>query len=87
MNRAYTRKPSVSPYLNLLNGGDPNLTNYQSMVRPMVNQNRVNAQQNAQINRLEAKPPTSGNAGSESMRSTGHQATYRNYSHFYPNLR
>jgi hypothetical protein len=82
-----TRRPTVSPYLNLVNGNnDPNLTNYQSLVRPQVNQQRVNNQQNAQINRLEARPPTSGNAGSESLRSTGHQATWRNYSHYYPKL-
>jgi hypothetical protein len=81
-----TRRPSVSPYLNLINNNDPNLTNYQSLVRPQINQQRVNSQQSAQINRLEAKPPTSGNAGSESLRSTGHQATWKNYSHYYPKL-
>ena len=80
------RRPSVSPYLNLVNGGDPNLTNYQSIVRPMVSQQRTNSYQSAQINRLEARPPSSGNAGSESLRSTGHQATWRNYSHYYPKL-
>jgi len=80
-------RPTVSPYLNLVNNNDPNLTNYQSLVRPQVNQQRVNSQQASQINRLEAKPPSSGNAGSESLRSTGHQATWNNYSHYYPNLR
>jgi len=85
--QAYMRRPSVSPYLNLLNNNGSDVTNYQSLVRPMVNQNRINAQQSAQINRLQAKPPTSSNAGSEALRSTGHQSTYHYYSHYYPNLR
>ncbi|HEY2841028.1 MAG TPA: hypothetical protein VGJ26_17875 [Pirellulales bacterium] len=80
------RRPSVSPYMNLLNNQNPNLTNYQSLVRPQVNQARISSQQNSRINRLEAPPPASGNSGSQTLRSTGHQATYGNYSHFYPNF-
>jgi hypothetical protein len=80
------KKPTVSPYLNLVNGGDPNLTNYQSMVRPLVNQNRVNSQQSSQLNRLEARKPSSSNSGNETLRTTGHQATWHNYSHYYPRL-
>jgi hypothetical protein len=80
-------RPTVSPYLNLLNNNNPNVTNYQSLVRPQVNQARVNSNQAAQINRLQAKPPKSGNAGNESLRSTGHQATWNNYSHYYPRKR
>jgi hypothetical protein len=80
-------RPTVSPYLNLLNNNNPNVTNYQSLVRPQVNQARVNSNQAAQINRLQAKKPSSGNAGNESLRSTGHQATWNYYSHFYPKKR
>ncbi len=76
------RKPTVSPYLNLLNGGDANVTNYQSLVRPMVNQNRVNAQARSAIANLQH--PSSGPQGSENMRATGHQAVFQNYSHYYP---
>ena len=74
----------MSPYLNLLNNQNPNVTNYQSLVRPQVNQQRVNSQQAASISRLQARPPKSGNAGNEALRSTGHQATWNYYSHFYP---
>jgi hypothetical protein len=80
-------RPTVSPYLNLLNNNNPNVTNYQSLVRPQVNQARVNSNQAAQISRLQARPPKSGNAGNESLRSTGHQATWNNYSHYYPRKR
>lgn len=77
-------RPTVSPYLNLLNNQNPNVTNYQSLVRPQVNQQRVNSQQAASISRLQARPPKSSNAGNEALRSTGHQATWNYYSHFYP---
>lgn len=79
-----TSRPTVSPYLNLLNNNNPNVTNYQSIVRPQVNQARVNSNQAAQISRLQARAPSSGNSGNETLRSTGHQATWNNYSHYYP---
>ncbi len=81
-----SRRPSVSPYLNLLNNQNPNVTNYQSLVRPMVNQNRFNAQQRSAINNLQSAPSSSPQ-GAENIRSTGHQSAFGNYSHYYPGLK
>lgn len=80
-------RPTVSPYLNLLNGGPGN---YQSFVRPFAqNQQQLRQQQN-QIGGLQRglnqvqqslQAPTSGDG---SLRPTGHTSQYMNYSHYYP---
>jgi hypothetical protein len=83
--RQVASSPTVSPYMNLLNNNS-DVTNYQSLVRPMVNQNRVNAQERVQLNRTQSKPATLRYSKSESLRSTGHQASYQTYGHYYPTL-
>src|SRR5436309_8119116 len=51
-NLTYTPRPTVSPYLNLFN--DPNgLGVYQTLVRPFINQNDINARQTTNINQLQ----------------------------------
>lgn len=76
--------PTVSPYLNLFNSNNPYV--YQSLVRPMVDQNRLNAQERAHLNRVTPKPATLRYSAAEARRPTGHQANYQVYGHYYPAL-
>ena len=76
--------PTVSPYLNLFNNSNPYA--YQSLVRPMVQQNKINAQERAHINRVTPRPATLRYSASEARRPTGHQAMYQVYGHYYPAL-
>lgn len=85
---ATTRRPTVSPYLRLLDGGD-NLfsTPYQSQVRPEFERRRFDRQQSRQISQLQQQVNSSllqntQNANG-SLRATGHATFYMNYSHFY----
>jgi hypothetical protein len=88
-NLTYTPRPTVSPYLNLFN--DPNgLGVYQTLVRPFVNQNDINARQATNINQLQQELSqvrsnsglgTTGTSGR--IRPTGHAATFMDLSHYY----
>jgi hypothetical protein len=84
----YNPKPTVSPYLNLLQGGAGglNLPQYQTLVRPFLEQQATN-DRNAfdsqllrrQVNSLQNQ----ANRGSVDGRATGHPTRYMNYSHYY----
>ena len=76
--------PTVSPYLNLFNNNNPYA--YQSLVRPMVQQNKINAQERAHLNRVTPRPATLRYSAAEARRPTGHQAMYQTYGHYYPAL-
>lgn len=85
---------TVSPYLNLFNtgvgGGFQTIDNYNVLVRPQLEQQRVNQQlqrQQQQLNqRVQAISAQSDfePGGSEQIIATGHQTGVRFYSHFYP---
>ncbi len=78
--------PTVSPYLNLLSSDQFGATNYQSLVRPLINQgNAINRQGNS-LNRLQQQVNTGG-FGRGGSRGTGHSTFFMNYSHFYPQPR
>lgn len=74
--------PTVSPYLNLLNNGtNPfSTTNYQSLVKPLVDQRGAIQRQGGALQRLE----NSVYSGAPSGGGTGHATFFMNYSHFYP---
>jgi hypothetical protein len=74
--------PTVSPYLNLLqqNPGAP--TNYQSLVKPLINNYDALRQQGGAINRLQNQV-NSGAVG-RSGGGSGHTTFFMYYSHFYP---
>jgi hypothetical protein len=89
---SYTPSPTVSPYLNLFRedfegGGD---LNYNTLVRPMLQQQQINQQvqrQNMDLaRRMQAISAQSdfNPRGSESQFPTGHQTVYRYYGRFYP---
>ena len=71
--------PTVSPYLNLLqNNQVGSVTNYQSLVKPLVSQGNAIARQGNSLSKLQNQV-YSGSAGG----GTGHATMFMNYSHFY----
>jgi hypothetical protein len=88
------RRPTVSPYMQLQQQGYNPLQAqnvYQTMVQPQVQQQQQQIEQlsqRRQMSRLQNQVQqigrdTSGRQIDESIRPTGHRATYMNYSHFY----
>ena len=88
----YTPEPTVSPYLNLFRediegGGD---LNYQTLVRPILQQQQFNQQVQRQSmelsRRLQAMAAQSdfNPQGSKSQYPTGHATVFMYYGHYYP---
>jgi len=88
----YRPTPTVSPYLNLfredLDGSDD--LNYQTLVRPQMEQMQFNQQVSRQemetarrIQSLSAQADFQA-TGSVQQAPTGHSTTFFNYSHYYP---
>jgi hypothetical protein len=88
------RRPAVSPYMQLQQQGYNPLQSqniYQTMVQPQVQQQQQQIEQLSQRRQMNALQnqvqqigrDTSGRQIDESIRPTGHRATYLNYSHFY----
>lgn len=87
--------PTVSPYMNLfredLEGfGD---FNYQTLVRPQLNQLQLNQQfqnQNSELNQrvqsISAQRDYSNPAGAENLYPTGHSTAFGYHGHHYPSL-
>jgi len=88
------RRPAVSAYNNISSFANnplaaPNL--YQQMVVPAQQQQQQQIEQmtvNRQLNKLQnqvqtIQRDTRGRQIDESIRPTGHRATYMNYSHYY----
>jgi hypothetical protein len=87
----YSRKPAVSPYMQLLNNQNGTATNYQSLVRPQLDQNSFNRQSASAIKQLQTQasrgPSQSGSEGNQKLRATGHRASRENYSHYFPAMK
>jgi hypothetical protein len=74
--------PTVSPYLNLIqNNGVGAVTNYQSLVKPLLNTNAALIRQGSSINYLQQQQQQNYARGVG--RGTGHATYFMNYSHFY----
>jgi hypothetical protein len=85
------RRPAVSPYMNLINNNTGVATNYQSLVRPQLEQQNFNAKSASAIKGLQRQAASStrsasSHEGNMKMRGTGHTAARENYSHYYPQL-
>lgn len=84
------QRPTVSPYLNLVRDDSGAAANYQTLVRPQMEQLEINRQQELQINRLDRQfqdfrqESAFPQQGSEDIRATGHATRFMNRSHFYP---
>ena len=87
-----TARPTISPYLNLFREdfGEAGDLNYQTLVRPQLQQDQFNSQvvRQAQAINQRLSSISARNAyntrGSENMMPTGHSATFQYYSRFYP---
>lgn len=88
------RRPTVSPYMQLQQQGYNPLVNqniYQTLVQPQVQQQQQQIEQlsqRRQMSKLQNQVQqigrdTSSRQLDESIRPTGHRATYMNYSHYY----
>ena len=88
------RRPAVSPYMQLQQQGFNPLQQqniYQTMVQPQVQQQQQQIEQLAQRRQMgklqnqvqQIGRDTSSRQIDESIRPTGHRATYLNYSHYY----
>ena len=88
------RRPTVSPYMQLQQQGyNPLQTQnvYQTQVQPQVQQQQQQVEQLAQRRQMgklqnqvqQIGRDTSSRQLEESIRPTGHRATYLNYSHYY----
>jgi hypothetical protein len=84
---ATINRPTVSPYLNLLDRGG-RLPAYQSLVQPLLEQQRVAAQQSQQISQLQQNANDSLSQAArareqQGLRGTGHRSFHMSYSHYY----
>ena len=77
------RRPSVSPYLNLYRNDSSALPNYQTLVRPQLQQQSVNQSQQTDISRLQQQLAAKGSSRQTSLPQTGHPTRFRYFSHFY----
>ncbi len=87
--RSLYNRPTVSPYLNLLQPQGNGLPNYQTLVKPALDQERKNADTQRQIYQLQsavASNTAQDSRGEATFRPTGHTTTYFYYSHFYPTM-
>jgi hypothetical protein len=90
----FSPAPTVSPYMNLFRddfeGNDD--FNYQTLVRPMLEQQRVNEQLQRQsfdlARRLQSisAQPDFNPEGNVNMMPTGHQTVFQYYGRFYPQM-
>jgi hypothetical protein len=86
--------PTVSPYMNLFNDsitGD-NDFNYQTIVRPQLQQQQFNQQVQRQATQLNQRMTALSArndynvTGNQEVMPTGHSATFKYHSRFYPAL-
>ena len=92
------RRPAVSPYNQIANFSNNPLQSqniYQQLVVPQLQQQQqqvTQLQQARQMSKLQnqvqqIQRDTSARQLDESIRPTGHRATFQNLSHFYPQQR
>lgn len=81
---ARIERPTVSPYLNLFRPGSAGLPNYQTLVRPELQQLRTNSVQQSEISQLRSQVNADQQqAQRRGIPQTGHESRFRYYSHFY----
>ncbi len=81
--RSRIQRPTVSPYLNLYRQDSQGIPTYQTLVRPQVQQQRVNQVQQTEITQLRSDLANERAAATQPLPQTGHVSYFRHYSHFY----
>jgi len=85
-----SNRPTVSPWLNLLrnDGGINNISNYQTLVRPLLEQRQQASMQTRQISQLQSQVASQRSQAAQQsqtgVRPTGHPTRYLNYLQFFP---
>ncbi len=75
--------PPVSPYLNLMRLGATPGINYYDLVRPQLQiQSAISNLQQNQASLIQGL--AMGGNGADTLVTTGHAATFGNYSHYFP---
>jgi hypothetical protein len=78
-------RPNVSPYLQLLNSQPSGLSNYQTLVRPLIEEREARARQSVSLQRLQRQAALS--ASTMGQRAPADQSPRRMYfSHYYPTI-
>lgn len=85
------RPPTVSPYLNLFRPGASPGANYNTLVRPQLDQQARNRQQQAQLRTLTTNQqqiadfiaPFGAAVGAQQPRTTGHTTTFQNLGSYF----
>jgi hypothetical protein len=78
------QRPTVSPYLNLFRRGSNGMPNYQTLVRPELQQLRTNSMQQSEISQLRTEiAAEQRQVQTRELPQTGHESRFRYYSHFY----
>jgi hypothetical protein len=81
------QRPTVSPYLNLYRQGG-GFNNYYTLVRPALQQERINGVQQTEIGQLRSQLATEQQEITQrGLPQTGHRSEFRYYSHFYSKKR
>lgn len=89
LNQALYNRPTVSPYLNLTRPGGNITPNYQSLVRPQMDQLRVNRAQRASTANLQRELSNDRHQAvvpGQSIRGTGHVTNFMSYSQYFNTL-
>lgn len=92
VNNYILNRPTVSPYLNLLRrDGFGGVTNYQTLVRPQIEQREFAANQQAEITRVQQQLAVQQRSleSAQQLRaqrvfSTGHTTRFMNLQQYYP---
>ena len=92
VNNYILRRPTVSPYLNLLRrDGFSGVTNYQTLVRPQLEQREFARIQQAELSRVQQQLSVQQRSiesvqqqRAQRVFSTGHQTRFMNLQQYYP---
>ncbi len=90
LNQVFNR-PTVSPYLNLVNpGGGGFQPNYHTLVRPLLQQQSINRQNALDLRRLQQRVTTNTQARLQTdptgLPGTGHPTRFMFYGSYYSQL-
>lgn len=78
-------RPTVSPYLNLLQGNNSPAANYYGVIRPVQDLRRQSSQLSNQFNSLQGQVNEAA-AGSADLPATGHAAGFLNAGSYFLNV-
>lgn len=90
-----SQAPTTSPYLNLFREGigEANDFDYQTLVRPQIQQQQMNQQFERQqlelarrVQKISAQSDYKNAAGAEDQYPTGHHTVFGQYGHYYPTI-